>query len=195
VAAAAAPAAPIRKCLRFMAIPQFALCGQGYACDARAARRGLVLKIHAERRPLARVRLVSPMERQMHAAQMLSTHPQAKKNDALIRCIEDCADCAQTCTACADACVAEDDVAMLRQCIRLCLDCADMCGAMGAMASRQTGDNRAVLKAALAACAAACQACAEECGKHAHHHAHCRICAEACTSCQKACEEAGGSLR
>ena len=78
----------------------------------------------------------------------------------------------------------------LRQCIRSNLDCADICAATGAMASRRTGSNEQVLRAAVQACAVACRACAEECQKHAEMHEHCRICAEACGRCAEACDAA-----
>ena len=81
-------------------------------------------------------------------------------------------------------------MAELTQCIRLNLDCADICAATGAMASRRTGSNIAVLKAVITACAEACRACAEECSRHAEMHEHCRICAEACRSCEQACRDA-----
>lgn len=78
----------------------------------------------------------------------------------------------------------------LTHCIRLNLDCADICTAAGAMASRRTGSNIEVLRAAIQACAEACRACGDECAKHAQMHEHCRICAEACRSCELACREA-----
>jgi hypothetical protein len=78
----------------------------------------------------------------------------------------------------------------LRQCIRTDLDCADICAATGAMASRRTGSNQAVLRAAIQACATACRACADECARHGGMHEHCRICAEACRRCADACEAA-----
>lgn len=128
----------------------------------------------------------------MHARAMISTHPHARGqiDDALIRCIEECADCAQTCTTCADACLGEDMVAELVQCIRLNLDCADVCAATGAIATRRSGSNETVIRAMLAACATACRLCAEECEKHAGMHEHCRICAEECRSCEDSCRKA-----
>ena len=133
----------------------------------------------------------------MHAAQMISTHPdvQGNVNEALIRCIEECYSCAQTCTACADACLAEEMVMQLRQCIRLNLDCADVCAAAGSIASRRTGTNERGLVAALQACAIACGLCGDECEKHAGMHEHCRICAESCRRCERACEEAIASIQ
>ena len=117
----------------------------------------------------------------MQVREMISTHPDVQGNtaDAVITFIEESYACAQTCTACADACLAEEMVAELRQCIRLNLDCADICAAAGAMASRRTGSNEAVLAAAIRACAEACRRCGDECQSRAEKHEHCRICAEA----------------
>lgn len=128
----------------------------------------------------------------MQVREMISTHPDVQGNtaDALLKFIEEAYACAQACTSCADACLAEDMVADLRQCIRLNLDCADICAATGAMASRRTGSNEAVLAAAIKACAEACNRCAEECEKHAGKHEHCRICAECCRRCATACNDA-----
>jgi hypothetical protein len=128
----------------------------------------------------------------MHVREMISTHPHVRGNtaDALLKCIEECYACAQTCTSCADACLGEEGVAHLTQCIRRNLDCADICIATGAMASRRTGSNIDVLRAAITACAEACRVCGEECGKHAEMHEHCRICADACRACEEACRAA-----
>jgi len=128
----------------------------------------------------------------MQVREMIITHPQVqgKTTDALLRCIEECYECAQTCTSCADACLGEDMVQQLTHCIRLNLDCADMCAAAGAMASRRTGSNEQVLRAAIQACVEVCSACGQECHKHAEIHEHCRICAEACHRCEQACREA-----
>lgn len=132
----------------------------------------------------------------MHAQEIIATHPHVKgnTNEPLITCIEECYDCAQTCTVCADACLGEESVATLAQCIRLNLDCADICAAAGAMASRRTGSNEAVLISSLQACAAACRSCGDECAKHARHHEHCKICAEACRRCADACDQAVSSI-
>jgi len=132
----------------------------------------------------------------MRANEMIRTHRdvQGNTNDVLIRCIEECFACAQTCTSCADACLAEDKVAELRQCIRLNLDCADVCAATGALASRRTGGNEALLKSMLEACAQACRLCGDECERHASMHEHCRVCAEACRSCERACTEAARTI-
>lgn len=132
----------------------------------------------------------------MHAQEMISTHPSVRgqANDALIRCIEACYDCANTCTVCADACLGEDIVKELLQCIRLNQDCADACIATGALASRRTGTNEALLKRMIETCAEACRLCGDECQKHADRHEHCRICAEECRRCEQACREAGESI-
>lgn len=128
----------------------------------------------------------------MHAQQMAATHPgvRGRANDALTRCIESCFDCAQACTSCADACLGERSVAELRQCIRLDLDCADVCFATGAVATRRTANQDALLVQMLETCTGFCRLCAEECEKHARHHEHCRICAEACRACERACHQA-----
>lgn len=128
----------------------------------------------------------------MHVREMISTHPHVQGNtaDNLLKCIEECYACAQACTSCADACLGEDMVKELTHCIRLNLDCADICTAAGAMASRRTGSNIEVLRAAIQACAKACRACGDECAKHAEMHEHCRVCTEACRSCELACTEA-----
>ncbi|MFC0210069.1 four-helix bundle copper-binding protein [Chelativorans intermedius] len=93
----------------------------------------------------------------MRVREMISTHPdvQGSTADKLLKSIEKCDSCAQTCTACAEACLAESTVDQLRQCIRLNLDCADICMATGAMASRRTGSNVEVLRAAIQACSEA----------------------------------------
>ncbi len=128
----------------------------------------------------------------MNSEQMISTHPDVRGNysAALVRCIDECFACAQACIACADACLAEPMVDQLRQCIRLDLDCADLCDTTGALASRRTGANEAVLHATLEVCALACARCAEECERHASKHEHCRICAQMCRSCEDACRVA-----
>ena len=97
----------------------------------------------------------------MHAQAMINTHPTARTRDmnALVRCVEACFDCTQSCTACADACLGEDMVAELRACIGLNFDCAGICAATGAIASRRTFTNEAVLHVALEACAEICRAC------------------------------------
>jgi hypothetical protein len=135
-------------------------------------------------------------EAAMHAQQILSKHPDVKgdPNATLTRCIEACYDCGQACRACADACLAETDRGALLQCIRLNLDCADICEATGALASRRTGSNEAILKTLIETCALACRACRDECGKHAGRHEHCEVCAEACRLCSKACEDAAKSI-
>jgi uncharacterized protein DUF326 len=132
----------------------------------------------------------------MNVQQMISTHPDVRGSVSarLVRCIEECFDCAQTCITCADACVAEESVQQLRQCIRLNLDCADVCGAAGALASRRTGSNEIVLRAALELCSLTCRRCAEECERHASRHEHCRVCGQACRDCERACAEAMSEL-
>jgi hypothetical protein len=142
--------------------------------------------------PHAALRRIEQKEAPMQVQEMISSHPDVKGNTAerLLRCIEHCYGCAQTCVSCADACVAEPDVEKLRQCIRLNLDCADICIATGAMGSRRTGSNVAVLRAAIEACEIACRTCGEECQRHAGHHEHCRVCADACMRCADACRDA-----
>lgn len=128
----------------------------------------------------------------MHVQQMISTHPQMRGavNDALIRCIEECYDCSQTCTSCADACLGEEAVQQMTQCIRTCLDCADVCLTTGALSTRRTGSNEALIVRMLEACEDACRLCAEECERHARDMEHCRICGEACRRCERACAAA-----
>jgi len=132
----------------------------------------------------------------MHAHEMIATHPHVhgSTNDVLISCIEECYDCAQICTSCADACLGEESVAQLTQCIRLNLDCADVCLAAGALATRRTGSNEALIVSMLEVCEEACRLCARECERHAGHMEHCRICAEACRRCEHACREAAASI-
>ena len=122
-------------------------------------------------------------------------HPADGDRDALVRCIEECADCDAVCTACADADLAEPDVEDMIRCIRLCLDCAELCHATGRIATRQTQRDASVLRAAVQACATACRASAEECDRHAQHHEHCRICARVCRSCEQACNDLLASLQ
>jgi hypothetical protein len=126
----------------------------------------------------------------MTVREILAAHPRPAggDRDALVRCIEECADCVVTCTGCADACLAEPDVVDMVRCIRLCLDCADQCIATERIAVRQTEREVATLRGALDACIATCRASAEECAKHAAHHEHCRVCEGVCRSCQAACE-------
>jgi hypothetical protein len=133
----------------------------------------------------------------MHVHEMIATHPDVRGsvNESLLRCIEACYGCAQACTSCADACIAEDMVAQLRQCIRLNLDCADLCAATGAIASRRTGTNEAVIRHALAGCELACRLCGEECARHASQHEHCRVCADECRGCEQACKDAANSMQ
>lgn len=139
----------------------------------------------------------------MHVSEMLNTHPLARDGvpeadaqgmQTLTDCVAACYACAQACTSCADACLAEPDLASLRRCIALNLACADVCGATGAVATRLTERDTAVLAAQLRACAEACRACADECEEHASHMAHCRVCASACRECQQACEGLLGRL-
>lgn len=132
----------------------------------------------------------------MHAQAMISTHPhvQGKTDDALIRCIEECYDCTQTCTSCADACLGEANVKDLTQCIRANLDCADLCAATGAVATRRTGSNEAVIRAMLEACALACDICGQECARHGAMMKHCRVCADACRTCEQSCRNALRSM-
>jgi hypothetical protein len=127
---------------------------------------------------------------------MIATHPDVKGsvNEALVRCIEECAACALTCLSCADACLAEEGVERLRQCIRFNLDCADVCDATGKVALRRTGSNEEVIRRMLAACETSCRLCAEECERHAGMHDHCRVCAEACRRCEQACRTALASM-
>ena len=128
----------------------------------------------------------------MHVREMLSTHPHpsAPASDALIACIEACFDCAQTCMSCADACLAEQGATALARCIRLDLDCADACSTTGAILSRRTAANPALMVRMLETCADFCRMCADECERHAGHHDHCRICAEVCRTCERACQQA-----
>jgi hypothetical protein len=122
-----------------------------------------------------------------HVIQMLEAHPKATVNEALARCIEECAACALICTSCADACLAEEDVQDLVRCIRLNLDCVDLCEATGRVLARQTSSDPRLAQAVVEACVQACRVCAEECERHAEHHEHCRLCAEACRRCEQAC--------
>ena len=132
----------------------------------------------------------------MHTHEMISSHPQLRGgvSDILIQCIDACYDCAQTCTACADASLGEKSVSDLILCIRLNLDCADLCVATGAIASRRTGNNQAVLRRVIESCAEACRVCGEECARHAKMHEHCRICAEVCQRCFQTCRDAARSI-
>ena len=127
----------------------------------------------------------------MQTQHVISLHPESKDRDlhVLINCIEECVACAQACTSCADACVGEPGIEHLRQCIRLELDCADVCRMTADLASRRTGSNENVFRAALELCAAACEACREECARHAKRHEHCRVCAESCRTCADACRD------
>jgi hypothetical protein len=128
---------------------------------------------------------------------MLDSYPADLGNvdrEALVACIDACAECAQICTACADACLSEEMVDELRRCIRTDLDCADLCATTARVLSRHTGYDANLTRAVLQACAAACRSCGDDCAEHADMHDHCRICAEACRRCQQACEELLQSL-
>jgi len=127
----------------------------------------------------------------MTVRQMLEAHPRPAIGDldALVRCIEACADCAASCTGCADADLGEDDVREMVRCIRLCLDCADVCGATGRIVARQTEADLGVIRSALETCVVACRASQAECRRHAEHHEHCRVCAEVCSRCEQACQD------
>ena len=128
----------------------------------------------------------------MHTRELLSAGPTARGEipSTLVACIEACFDCAQACATCADACLAEHEAADLLQCIRLSLDCADNCMTPGALASRQIGANRTVLRQLIETCAEACRTSGDECSIHAEHMEHCRICAASCRVCEAACHEA-----
>ncbi len=132
----------------------------------------------------------------MHTHQMISTHPQVQgnTNEILIRCIEACFDCEQACISCADACLGEPMLPQLIQCIRLNLDCADVCRATGAMSTRRTGSDVAILKSMLDVCSLACRVCGDECERHAQQHPHCAICAQACRECEQLCRAATQSI-
>jgi hypothetical protein len=65
---------------------------------------------------------------------------------------------------------------------------------MGALATRRTGSNTALLTNMLEVCEGACRICARECERHAEAMPHCRICADACRRCETACREAAASL-
>jgi hypothetical protein len=124
------------------------------------------------------------------AERMLESYPRDFNvdRDALVRCIEACAECAQACTQCSDDCLSEQNVQDLVKCVRLDLDCADLCAATGRILSRQTEYDANVARAALEACAAVCKACGDECESHGRHGMkHCAVCAEACRRCEDAC--------
>jgi hypothetical protein len=132
----------------------------------------------------------------MTLREMLEAHPAppVADRDALVRCIESCADCAAACTSCADANLAEGGVEDLVRCIRRCLDCADVCVATGRIVARQTEPDVGVVRAALEGCLVACRACRAECERHAEHHEHCRVCAEVCGRCEQACQDLLASI-
>ena len=128
----------------------------------------------------------------MSIRKMIASHPlvAGHVNEPLAEAAKHAMYCAVICTSCADACSAEPmDMA---QCIRTCLDCADICTAAARAATRQTGENAAMLKVLLIACADACDICAIECEKHDHDH--CRRCAEMCRECARDCREALATL-
>ena len=80
----------------------------------------------------------------MSIEKMISEHPQvgADFNEALAKAVRHAMYCAAICNSCADACSAEE--MDMRQCIRTCSDCSDVCEATYRVATRRTGDNRAV---------------------------------------------------
>jgi hypothetical protein len=124
----------------------------------------------------------------MSVSKMIGAHPDVKGdvNDPLALAVRHAMFCAILCTSCADACVAEQ--MDMRQCVRSCLDCADICDATARVATRRTGSNDIVLKAALNLCATTCDLCAEECARYEHEH--CRLCAEMCLECARDCRAA-----
>ena len=116
----------------------------------------------------------------------------------LVECIRACVDCAQACTACADACLSDQQhVQQLTRCIRLNLDCADICAATGAIMSRQSGSEPALIRSILQACAQACALCGDECERHGGQQGmeHCRVCAQACRRCEQACNAVLSALQ
>lgn len=126
----------------------------------------------------------------MRFPEIIRLHPQPSgvDLDALLACLEVCADCAASCTACADASLSEPDVADMVRCIRLCNDCADSCESTTRIATRQSGVDLDLVRLQVEACSATCLKTAEECERHAAEHEHCRVCAEICRSCKTACD-------
>lgn len=128
----------------------------------------------------------------MSVRKMIALHPSAsgRVNEPMALAAKHAMYCALFCTSCADACLAEPmDMA---QCIRTCLDCADICTAAAKVATRQTADDDAMVRAMLTACMEACFLCAAECDRHDHEH--CRLCATMCRECGDDCREALATL-
>jgi hypothetical protein len=124
----------------------------------------------------------------MSIAKMIAAHPDVRGNldEPLALAVRHAMFCAAICTSCADACVAEE--MDMRQCVRSCLDCADICDMTMRVATRRTGSNEQVLRAALQLCVTTCELCAEECARHDNDH--CRRCAEMCRECARDCRAA-----
>jgi hypothetical protein len=121
---------------------------------------------------------------------MLSTHPRnARNQEGITQCIQDCQECAVTCMVCADACLDEEMVEQLKSCIRMNLDCADICETGARVMSRQVDTNQTVIRSIMEACATVCRECAAVCKSHASRHEHCRICAEMCRRCENTCRQ------
>jgi hypothetical protein len=128
----------------------------------------------------------------MSVRKMIALHPSAAghTNEPMALAAKHAMYCALFCTSCADACSAEP--MDMRQCIRTCMDCADICTAAAKIATRQTGDDDAMVRSVLTACRDACFICAAECDKHDHEH--CRLCATMCRECANDCREALATL-
>ena len=80
--------------------------------------------------------------------------------DLLGPCIEECYTCAEACILSAHVMMGESGAPDPDSCIGLTLACADICAATGALAGRQTGGHRKVLKLLVEDCAVACDLCA-----------------------------------
>jgi hypothetical protein len=128
----------------------------------------------------------------MSVRKMIALHPAAggHVNEPMAAAAKHAMYCALFCTSCADACLSEP--MNMTQCIRTCVDCADVCTATAKLATRQTGDDAAMVRTMLTACIEACEICAAECDKHDHEH--CRLCATMCRECAEDCRQARATL-
>jgi len=109
--------------------------------------------------------------------------------DLLGPCIEECYTCAEACILSAHVMMGESGAPDPDSCIGLTLACADICAATGALAGRQTGGHRKVLKLLVEDCAVACDLCAAELESFVPNREQIRRCAELCRRCAATCRQ------
>ncbi|MEO0501003.1 MAG: four-helix bundle copper-binding protein [Pseudomonadota bacterium] len=118
----------------------------------------------------------------MSIAKMLAAHPDVDGhvNDPLAETVRHAMWTAALATSNADACVAEEHIIKMRQCFRKSSDLADVATMFASLATRRTGSNQAVLKAAMSLLKTAAEECRDETARHDHDH-----CARMNTMCEE----------